>query len=105
MTKIPIPFFLHCYLVANGQIFSWHTKRSGGVDSNEYPGSNPCIDLKCKDKCGKEKDKEYENCIQQQGIQLTNDPGSIWIPHVLVDCCIIANAIINYCDRKVGCGE
>ncbi len=101
-----IPGAAHCYLVANGTIFSWHTEQGGGVTSDEYPESNDCMDLHCHTgdtECvDPEKDKELEDCIYQSGLSLKGNPGSLWLPPVW-DCCDVLKTVVRNCGARVGC--
>jgi uncharacterized protein RhaS with RHS repeats len=96
-------FTAHCYFIANGTVFSWHTENQGGVTSDEYPEYNDCRTVSCPTKDCKDHNKELENCVYKKGLELKKDPGWVWIPKTPWDCCGRTRDLIQSCQLGLGC--
>ena len=93
----------HCYIVVNGNVYSWHTKGEG-ITANETPSKNDCKKIEC---C-KNQDK-FDSCVLNRIKMDVGNEGDYWWPipggaH-RYDCCTWANSIINLCYQAAGCGN
>jgi len=93
----------HCYIVVNGQVYSWHTKSFGGINNKENPKKDSCNSIKC---CNIDK---FEKCVEARIKMDIGQEGTYWNPVFgsipQYDCCIWANSIINLCYGAAGCGN